>query len=104
MFKINNKSNRGRCEIFPKLTINTANDVIGVALVSIVLTLNIFLVFLLLTLDKQMPAGKASYHLVKFVEGSHSGSKVIMILVCHLISLEHVIKGSYDFIGLSPSW
>ena len=68
------------------------------------LTLNIFLVFLLLTLNKQMPSGKASYHLVKFVEGSHSGSKVIMILVCHLISLDHVIKGSYDFIGWSPSW
>ena len=60
---------------------------------SILLTLNIFLVFLLLTLNKQMPAGKASYHLVKFFEGSHSGSKVIMILVCHLISLDHVIKG-----------
>ena len=27
----------------------------------------------------------------------------IMVLACHVISKDHVIKGSYDFMGSSPS-
>ena len=45
-----------------------------------------------------------NYHTVKF--GCHSlfNIRVIMILVCHVISQDHAIKGSWDFIDGSPSW
>ena len=45
-----------------------------------------------------------SYHPAKFDGHSHFGSGVIMILVCHLISQDHMIKGSEDFMGGTPSW
>ena len=44
---------------------------------------------------------KASYHSAQF---SHSGGGVIMILVRHVISQHHVIKGSYDFVSGHHSW
>ena len=34
---------------------------------------------------------------------SHCSSEDIMILVCHVILLDHVINGSCDFIGKNPS-
>ena len=42
MFKVNNRKNRKRCEICSKLTIKTPEDTIGVVLVSLLLTLNLF--------------------------------------------------------------
>ena len=46
IFKVSNRNTRTRCDIYSKLTIKTPerhqNDTIGVALVSLVLTLNIF--------------------------------------------------------------
>ena len=46
IFKVSNRNTRTRCDICSKLTIKTPerhqNDTIGVALVSLVLTLNIF--------------------------------------------------------------
>ena len=27
-----------------------------------------------------------------------------MVLVCHVISQDHMVKGSSDFMGGSPSW
>ena len=42
-----------------------------------------------------------SYHYAKFGGHSHSGSG-IMILVCHVISQDHVIKRSRNFMGGSP--
>ena len=47
---------------------------------------------------------KASYHPAKFGGYSYSASRVIMVLVCHVILQCHIIKGSCDFIGGSPSW
>ena len=44
------------------------------------------------------------YHPVKSGGRSHSTSGVIMILVCHMISQDRVIKGSYDPNGGSLSW
>ena len=55
MLKVTNRNTKTRCEICSKLTIKIQNDVIGVFLVSLLLTLNIFhdvvLVSLLLTLN-----------------------------------------------------
>ena len=45
-----------------------------------------------------------SYHPARFGGHSHSGCGVKMNLVCHAILQDHVIKGSYDFIGGRPSW
>ena len=45
-----------------------------------------------------------SYHTAKSGGHSHSGSGVIKNLVCHVILQDHVVKGSCDFIGGSPSW
>ena len=43
MFKVNNRNTRTRCELCSKLTIKTPqNDAIGVVLVSLLLTLNVF--------------------------------------------------------------
>ena len=47
---------------------------------------------------------KANYHPSNFGGHSHSDSGVMMILVSHVMSQEHVIKGSSDFIGWRPSW
>ena len=35
---------------------------------------------------------------------NHAGSGVMMILVCHMIPQDYVIKGSSDFMGGSHSW
>ena len=45
-----------------------------------------------------------SYHPAKFGSHSHSDSGVMMILVCRVISQNHVVKESCDFIGEIPSW
>ena len=47
---------------------------------------------------------KVNYHSVKFGGHSHYGSGVNMILVCHEISQDNVIKRSCDSMGGSPSW
>ena len=47
---------------------------------------------------------KVRYHPAKFGGDSLSGSGLIMILICHLISQDHVIKGSCGFMGGSPLW
>ena len=47
---------------------------------------------------------KASYHPAKFSGYSYSGKGVIMVLVCHVILQDHVIKGSCNFMGGNPSW
>ena len=40
---------------------------------------------------------KLGYHPVKFGGYRHSDNGDIMVLVCHVISQDHVIKGLYDF-------
>ena len=40
-----------------------------------------------------------SYHPAKFGGHKHSGSRYIMVLVCHVISEDQVIKGSCNFMG-----
>ena len=42
LFKVNNRKNGKRCDIWSKLTIKHQNNVIDVVLVSLLLTLNIF--------------------------------------------------------------
>ena len=44
-----------------------------------------------------------NYNFVKFGGHRHCASEDIMILVCHMILQDHVIKGSCDFIDRSPS-
>ena len=39
----------------------------------------------------------------KFSGHRHSGSEDIMILVCHVILQDHLIKSSCDFMDRSPS-
>ena len=46
---------------------------------------------------------KLSYHPAKVAGDRHSGSTDITFLVCHMTSQDHVIKGSSDFMGGSPS-
>ena len=45
-----------------------------------------------------------SHHPTKFHGHRHCGSGDKMVLVCHVISQDHVIKGSFDFMGGRPSW
>ena len=45
-----------------------------------------------------------SYHPAEFGGHRHFVSGDIMILVCHVILQDHVIKGSCDFMSWSPSW
>ena len=47
-------------------------------------------------------AASVSYHPAKFGGHQQCGSGDIMILVCHVISYGHVIKGLCDLIGRSP--
>ena len=42
-------------------------------------------------------------HPVKFGGHRACGDGDVMILVCHMISEDHVIKGSCDFVAWSPS-
>ena len=44
---------------------------------------------------------KVSHHCVKFCGHRHCDSGIILFLVCHLISQDHVIKRSYAFFNLS---
>ena len=44
----------------------------------------------------------ASQQLATFGGQRHCDSGDIMILVCHVISQDHVIKGSYDFFWQEP--
>ena len=44
---------------------------------------------------------KVYYHLAEFGECRHCGSKDIMIFVFDVTLQEHVIKGSFDFMGRS---
>ena len=53
LFKVNNRNNRKRCEICSKLTIKTP----GVFIVNFKHISHLFLLFLLLTLNKYMLAG-----------------------------------------------
>ena len=41
-------------------------------------------------------------HPTEFDGHKHYGSGGIMVLVCHVVSEDHMIKGSFDFIGRSP--
>ena len=43
-----------------------------------------------------------SRHLAKFNDHRHRGNGDIMVLVCHVILQEQMMKGLYDFIGGSP--
>ena len=46
---------------------------------------------------------RVSYYLAKFGGHRYSGSGD-MVLVCHVISKNHVPKGSRNFMDGSPSW
>ena len=43
-------------------------------------------------------------HVLKLGHYSHSGNGVKMILVCHMISKDYMIKGSCDLMGGSSPW
>ena len=44
-----------------------------------------------------------SYHSTKFGGHRHCSSEDIKVLVCQVISQDHLIKGSFDFMGKSHS-
>ena len=44
-----------------------------------------------------------SHHSTKFGSYRHFGSGDIVVLVCQVISEDHVIEGSCDFMSRSPS-
>ena len=46
---------------------------------------------------------KVSYHPANFGGHRQCGSRDIMVLVCHVISQDHLINGSSDFVGRSTS-
>ena len=46
---------------------------------------------------------KISYYPAKTDDHNHSGNEDIMVSVCYVISPNHVVKGSCDFMGGSPS-
>ena len=46
---------------------------------------------------------KLNYHPAKFCGHTHSGSRDVTALVCHLTLEEHVIKASNDLMVKSPS-
>ena len=45
---------------------------------------------------------KVGQHLVTFDDHMHRGGGDIMVLACHVISQDHVIKSSRGFISKSP--
>ena len=59
--------------------------------------------FFLATSTVVMEPIKVNYHSAKFGGYWRSGSGNIMVLVCHVILLDYVINGLYDFLGRSPS-
>ena len=46
---------------------------------------------------------KVKYYLATFISHRHCGSEDIVILVCHVILQNHVLKEPCDFIGTSLS-
>ena len=46
---------------------------------------------------------KVGHHAAKFCDHRHSGSEDTMVLLCHVISKNHKIKRSCDFLGRIPS-
>ena len=44
----------------------------------------------------------ARMYTAEFSGHKHYGNGDMIILVCHLIFQDHIIKGPYDFIGSSP--
>ena len=62
MFKVNNKKTRASCEIYSKLTIKIPERRhwrrSGIFIVNFEHISHLVLVFILLTLSRQMPAGK----------------------------------------------
>ena len=44
-----------------------------------------------------------SHHPAKFSGHRHSGGGDVMVLVCHVISQDHLIKKSSDFMGRTPT-
>ena len=42
--------------------------------------------------------------LTSFCSHKHDSSEDIMALVCHMILQDHVIQGSFDFMGGTLSW
>ena len=44
---------------------------------------------------------KVGYHPAKFGDHRYSTGSNILVLVFHMILQDHMIKGSYDFIGRS---
>ena len=46
---------------------------------------------------------KVCHHPTTFGGHRQYGSGDVMVLVCHVISQENVMKRSYDFIGRTPS-
>ena len=45
-----------------------------------------------------------SHHYAKCGGHRHCSSGDIMVLVCHVIMKDHMIKGWRNFIGENPSW
>ena len=46
----------------------------------------------------------SQFYQEKFGGDNHPGSEVILVLVCDVISEDHVIKGLCGFMGGSRSW
>ena len=55
-----------------------------------------------MTLWVEVPQGKSPFS--KLSEHRDFDSRHIKVLVFHVISKEHMIKGSCDFMGRRPSW
>ena len=76
MFQVNNRNTRTRCEISSKLTIKTPErrqwHRSGMFIVNFVHISHLVLVFLLLTLSKQMPAGKK----INYIQLDYHGRKI----------------------------
>ena len=54
--------------------------------------------------DLDLELVKVSHHFSKFIGYGHYGIGDKIAKVCHVISQDHKIKGSCDFMGESPSW
>ena len=47
---------------------------------------------------------KVSHHPTNFGADRHCGEGNIIVLVFQVISQDHVVKVSFEFMGRSPSW
>ena len=45
-----------------------------------------------------------SYHPAKIVDHKHCGSRDIIVLICHVILQDQLIKASCDFMGDFLGW